>query len=89
MTYKDAEMYVKTLNRETFAGYGDWRLPTLPELASFLESEKLNGDLYIDPIFDKTQQSWSSMWDVVFHDGIVHWYAHDHRLNVRAVRCRQ
>ncbi len=56
-TYTDAENYVLDLNNKFFAGYNNWRLPTLEEMMSLMEMEKKNGELYIDPIFDKDQRS--------------------------------
>jgi hypothetical protein len=81
-TYQQALAYVKKLQDEEFAGYKDWRLPTIEELGSLLETSKLNGDLYIDPVFDKTQPwIWSAdsdggssaAWRVSFDDGDVYW----------------
>ncbi|ODS32550.1 MAG: hypothetical protein SCARUB_02301 [Candidatus Scalindua rubra] len=87
MSWKKAKNWVKELNRKSYAGYNDWRLPTLEEAASLLESDKKNHNLYIDPVFDKTQWSiWTGdshiekdalsldgAWRVSFNDSIVYW----------------
>jgi hypothetical protein len=86
MTWKNAHNYVKQLNRERYAGFSDWRLPTIEELASLLAPMKKNGDLYIDPVFDPRQRScWSadkvavnasqSAWDHFFGSKWA-WFVH-------------
>jgi len=52
--------YVKDLNEEQFANYMDWDLPSIDELRSLYEPEKLNSSqigremkIHIDPIFAK------------------------------------
>ena len=91
MRYADAQNYVKELNHRKFAGYDDWRLPTIPELMSLLEPEEKNGDLFIDPIFDKKQRwCWSadtgSAWGVYFNFGHVYWSNMKDAHYVRVVR---
>ena len=77
-TYTDAEQYIRDeLNNPKFAGYNDWRLPTLEEAMSLMEPVRKNGDLYIDPIFDQQQHNiWTvdkvagePGWNVLFFHG--------------------
>ncbi|MDR4497141.1 MAG: DUF1566 domain-containing protein [Candidatus Scalindua sp.] len=55
MSYKKAKAYIEALNRQQFAGFNDWRLPTIEEAISLREPGKKSGDLYIDPVFDQKQ----------------------------------
>ncbi len=72
MTYADAQKYVDGLNAKNFAGHTDWRLPTLEEAMSLMERETRNGDLYIDPKFDRTQR-W--IWTADKESAGVAWVA--------------
>ena len=94
LTYEKAQKYIEQLNREGFAGYSDWRLPTISELMSLLEPQKQTNGLYIDPIFDADQRwCWSadkrssgSAWGVGFLDGLVYWNLLYDDYYVRGVR---
>ncbi len=84
MYWDEAKKWIKKLNKRSwlnkggYAGYHDWRLPTLEEAASLLESNKRN-DLYIDPVFSKKQRFiWTgdrygseAAWDVLFFNGNI------------------
>jgi len=94
MKYKNAQAYVENLNREGFAGHSNWRLPTVDELMSLLTPKEMNGNLYIDPIFDKTQWwCWTSdqrasdwVWIVNFGGGFVSGLGFIDGYYIRAVR---
>ena len=59
MVWNEAKQWVKDLNGRGYAGYTDWRLPTVEEAASLLELNRTGGDLYIDTVFDTRQ---SGIW---------------------------
>lgn len=94
MTYEKAEEYISQLNADRFAGFTDWRLPTLEEAMSLMETEKKNGNLFIDPAFDKAQWwiwtadklSASRAWSVHFYNGTCGNNGVGLNLYVRAVR---
>lgn len=80
MPYRYAKQWVEDLNRRGYAGYHDWRLPTLEEGASLLESTRMNGRLHIDPRFSASQwEIWTTdevsgfsfprAWTVEFFEG--------------------
>jgi hypothetical protein len=55
------QLYIDQLNVQHVGGFSDWRLPTVEELASLLESIGSNDGLFIDTVFDSTQWScWSA-----------------------------
>jgi len=77
VTHADAEKYIRELNKQKFANYKDWRLPTLDEAMSLLESRKNDDGFYIDPEFDRGQpwiwtgekSSDGAAWVVTFRTG--------------------
>ncbi len=46
---------IEQLNSKGFAGYGDWRLPTLAEAMSLMESGVNGKGVYLHPCFSKEQ----------------------------------
>ena len=81
LIYEKAKEWIDELNRMGYAGYSDWRLPTLEEGASLIERSKMNGILYIDQRFSVRQEwIWTSdifsdssgrVWAVSFLLGYV------------------
>ncbi len=100
MDYQDAKAYVENLNREKFAGYNDWRLPTDDESKSLLTptSEKQSDGAYIKPIFlgaysfcwtsdQKPLTGFRYVWQVNFIRGGIEPHVSEHNATkVRAVR---
>lgn len=77
MSWNDALAYVNRLNRESFAGHRDWRLPTTEELGTLIERSWQERGLFLSPRFEAAQTScWSvdtidadRAWAVSFHLG--------------------
>ncbi|MCP5104733.1 MAG: protein kinase [bacterium] len=94
MGYRKIDKWIKNLNRREYAGYSDWRLPSLEEAASLLSPVKNNKGLYTDPLFSGTQKRiWTgdrfggkSHWVVRFYSGIVYGYSGSSVHYVRPVR---
>ena len=55
MNYEAAQAYIARLNRDKFAGFADWRLPTLEEAMSLIKPAEYPA-MYIAPAFDETQR---------------------------------
>lgn len=94
VTWQEATQWVSGLRERGYAGYNDWRLPTLEEAVSLLELSRKNGDLYIEPVFSKEQRwmwtgdshsSESAAWGVYFNYSLVVWYD-DNYFYARPVR---
>lgn len=95
LNWNQAKEYAAQLNQQSYAGFADWRMPTIEELASLLESEQKNSSLYVDAAFEPAQTScWSadtvasqnSAWAVSFNNGHIYYDPLDRANYVRAVR---
>jgi hypothetical protein len=78
ITFADARNYIEELNRQKFAGYNNWRLPTLEEAMSLMEPNS-SGNLffgtkpvYINSEFD-AKQEW--IWTSDNYSAGVAWVA--------------
>ena len=86
ISYSEAKKYIARLNSGQFAGYNDWRLPTLEEIMSLMESTEKQSGMYIDPVFDNTQRwIWTSdtnettlAWLANFVSGNCYTYPNDY-----------
>lgn len=74
LNFKAAGEYIEQLNHGDFAGFSDWRLPTLEEALSLLKNEpQVAQQIYIDPLFDKAAD-W--IWTADRNDFIKIWIVH-------------
>jgi serine/threonine-protein kinase len=83
--WDEVKEWIRKLNKGGYAGYHDWRLPTVDEAASLMEPKKNVGkwgDYCIDPVFNKKQScTWTgdrhssgTGWAVNFYNsGGVQW----------------
>ena len=67
LNWFEAFDYVNQLNKEGFANYFDWQVPTIQELSTLYEPEKFNSSqvgqemkIHIDPIF--AMEGSGSLW---------------------------
>lgn len=95
MKYGGINSYIDSINSNEFAGFIDWRLPTLEEALSLMESERKNGILYVDAVFDSVQYAlWTSdkrqeeitRYTINFKFGVCGSVYMDSKSYVRAVR---
>ena len=94
-------VFIVSLNQQGFGGYSDWRMPTIKELASLVNSHIPAPGPTIDTEWfphTKLLYYWSSTtrasdtdhaWRVFFDDGQVGYYLKSYPCYVRAVRVGQ
>ena len=61
---------MKELNNKMFAGYSDWRIPTIEELYSLLQP-KSNQKLYIHPVFATDFTHFWSIDEITMEAGVL------------------
>lgn len=73
--------WVKKLNEQKYAGYSDWRLPTMEEALALLEPERNPKGLFLHPcfcmgqpfIFLADERKPGGYWFIDFKQGTVFW----------------
>lgn len=94
LNFESAKKYIARLNAERFAGFADWRLPTLEEAMSLMTPHSTVGGMHINPVFDAAQTYlWTAdrddkahVWFVDFSAGICYSKPADDINYLRAVR---
>jgi hypothetical protein len=56
LDYFEALEWIDDLNIQKYAGCSDWRLPTIEEAVSLMETKKMSAEMQIDPVFSRTQR---------------------------------
>jgi predicted secreted protein len=98
-TWASTPGFISAVNNENFGGYADWRLPTIKELSTIVNSNQYNPSINIT-FYPNTVSSyyWSSTtyaynsgyaWCVYFSSGYVYYYSKTSSYYVRAVRAGQ
>ncbi len=93
LTWEGGCEYIESLNKASWAGISDWRLPTVAELLSLLNEQDGVTGMCVEAVFDQSKRSlWSSdrrsitaAWYVNLDMGFVHWLDYKCYVSVRAV----
>ena len=72
VTWYEAQNYLQESNYQGFAGYSDWRLPTVNELMSLFIENVGPHPYCFEPVFDTTQQR---IWSADKKSFVAAWYA--------------
>lgn len=80
LEYKKVARWIRGTNKNNYAGFNDWRLPTVEEAASLLRKTRNANGLHIDPAFPSGLKSIrtgdkhrvGSHWLILLDKGIVY-----------------
>ena len=78
---RNMKSQIDVLNSEGYAGYYDWRMPTVEEACSLMEANKNEKGLFLHPCFSKEQpfiftsarRKPTGYWFVDYKQGKVYW----------------
>jgi hypothetical protein len=93
--WEDALRYIQQLNKEHFAGYANWRLPTIEEYLSLLTPQKQENGIYINTLFSDRLWLWTAdikdastgfIWNANILYGSIFWIDKGNGQDIRAVR---
>lgn len=91
-TFPELAAYIEQLNAQKFAGFTDWRVPTLLEAMTLLEPAAVN-ERHLDPVFTGGNFIWTADtagsergWVIYFYDGYAASERFTFNASVRAVR---
>ena len=91
------ENFITTLNSENFGGFSDWRMPTIKELSTIINSQIYKPDINttffpntgLSPYWSSTTNAnnFGDAWSVSFYDGnVIDYVDKPNEIRVRAVR---
>ncbi|WMW64005.1 protein kinase domain-containing protein [Nitratidesulfovibrio liaohensis] len=94
LTLAEARDHVADMNAARFAGFDDWRLPTVDEACTLLAPPPEGGGHCVPPVLDPTpdplwtadRKSFTAGWFVSTSMGFVGWQDDTCRFHVRVVR---
>ena len=78
---RNMKCQIEELNKKGFAGYHDWRMPTVPEALSIMEIKVNEKGVYLHPCFSKEQpfvftsakRKPTGYWFVDYKQGKIYW----------------
>jgi hypothetical protein len=99
VSWDETETYTEDINRKSFGGHSDWRIPSAQEALSLFDKNKLNkdfkgGDIHLDSIFPPGagNTTWTSETrgreaQIIFYiNGFPYWYEKDDKTLSHSVR---
>lgn len=75
LSLEEAYNYIAQLNQRKFAGFSDWRLPTLEEAMTLMQRKTTRGIYHMALVFDKNPaEIWTADKKDIMHAWVVTYY---------------